>query len=193
MKRNRLEWSKMCLKAMQIAMAVLSDKVDKSGMTTFWHALRVSNSMKGWQLQVIALLHDCVEDGKNLRPEILALIGVPQWLVDEDGPDMTYRKLEFLGINDTEVLASIEAITKRPGESYSSYLPRVKANHDARLVKLQDINDNMSVERLSHLPADKVTKLAYKYCHAMQFLRDIDGDGTAEYPSYEEFIKNMQK
>lgn len=189
MRHNRLEWSKICLKAMQIAMAVLSDKLDKSGMTTFWHSLRVANSMKGWHLQTIALLHDCLEDGKNLKPEILALIGVPDWLVEQDGRDLTLRKLQFLGITDPDVLASIEAITKKNRESYCDYLKRVKLNPDARLVKLADIDDNMTVERLSYLSDGKAVKMSRKYWSAMRYLRDIDDDSMLGSDSYEDFIR----
>lgn len=189
MKRNRLEWSRVCMKAMQIAMAVLSAKLDKSGMTTFWHSLRVSNRLKGWKFQTIALLHDCIEDGRNLKLDILNLIGVPQWLIDEDGRDLTLRKLRHLGIDDQEVLDALDAITKRSGETYTEYLMRVKANPDARLVKLADIDDNMTVERLSYLPEGKAVKMCHKYLKAMRYLRDIDDDGLAESESYEDFIR----
>jgi len=190
MRHNRLEWSKICLKAMQIAMAVLSDKLDKSGMTTFWHSLRVANKLKGWKLQTVALLHDCLEDGRNLKPDILHLIGVPQWLIDDDGRDLTFRKLKHLGIDDDEVLSALDSITRRCGESYGEYLVRVKSDPNARLVKLADIDDNMTVERLSYLPESKAVKMCHKYLKAMRYLRDIDDDGLAGSESYDAFIRN---
>ena len=177
---NRLQWSEVCLKAFQIMMAVHSHKKDKSGMTYFWHPLRVANSMRGWRLQTIGLLHDVVEDGQNLDNNVLKLIGLSEEDIEKDGKGMTIYKLRKLGITDEKVLKAVEAITKVHGESYSTYLTRVKSNSLARLVKLVDINDNMSVERLSYLPIEKVQKMVEKYWVAMRYLRNIDPESTVD-------------
>lgn len=178
--KNRLEWSATCLKAFQIMMAVHSHKKDKSGMTYFWHPLRVANSMKGWQLQTIALLHDVIEDGENLNDDSLKLIGVSDEDISVDGRIMSIYKLRKLGIDDEEVLTAVAAITKKKTEPYHDYLERVKANSLARIVKLADINDNMSVERLSYLPLEKVIKMVTKYWASMRFLRDIDSESAVD-------------
>ena len=176
--RNRLEWSEICLRAFQIMMAVHSDKKDKSGMTYFWHPLRVANGLKGWKLQTIGLLHDVIEDGKDMEYNTLKLIGVSDEDIAFDGRQITIYKLRKIGITDEEVLEAVSAITKDANESYADYLVRVKANPLARLVKLGDINDNMSVERLSYLPIDKVLRMVKKYWEAMRYLRDIDPEPT---------------
>jgi len=178
--KNRLEWSTVCLKAFQIMMAVHSHKKDKSGMTYFWHPLRVANSMKGWQLQTIALLHDIIEDGTDMEYNLLKLIGVSDEDIRIDGQMMSIYKLRKLGIDDEDVLSAVDSITKRENELYQDYLKRVKANPLARLVKLSDINDNMSVERLSYLPLEKVQKMVEKYWIAMRYLRDIDPEPSIE-------------
>jgi hypothetical protein len=93
---------------------------------------------------------------------------------------MTTYKLRKLGITDEEVLNGVEALTKKQGETYENYLQKVKSNPNARRVKLADINDNMSVERLSYLPYEKVEKMVRKYWIAMRYLRDIDPEPTVD-------------
>jgi hypothetical protein len=177
---TRLEWSEVCLKAFQIMMAVHSNKMDKSGMTYFWHPLRVANAMKGWRLQTIALLHDVIEDGRDLDLDTLRLIGVTDEDIKLDGRSMSIHKLRKLGIKDNTVLEAVDTLTKKIGEPYEQYLLRIKPNPNARRVKLGDINDNMSVERLSYLPYEMVEKMVKKYWAAMRYLRDIDPEPTVE-------------
>lgn len=162
---DRIEWSSMCIIAFQIAMKHHKEQIDKSGMTYFWHPLRVANSLKGWKLQTIAILHDILED----TPE-------------------TVDSLYEAGITDKEVLDAIVAITKTKDETYKDYLKRVKNNPLARLVKLADINDNTSVERLSYLPIHKVLKMIFKYWTAMRYLRDIDSEESIDNLSYKDII-----
>lgn len=79
--------------------------------------------------QAVAILHDVVEDtsvtladiGKRLRSEF---------------PN------EHHHVN--VIVDSVEAITKRKGESQMSYLTRVKQDAVARVVKLADMAHNMS-------------------------------------------------
>lgn len=191
--QNRLEWSETCLKAFQIAMGVHSAHKDKSGMTYFWHPLRVANNMKGWRLQTIALLHDAVEDGTNLPYDLLKLLGVSDQDINEDGTSMTVFKLRHLGIADEEVLTAVDALTRRKEEKYTEYLKRVKQNQLARVVKLADIDDNMSVERLSYLPVDRVLRMVTKYWSAMRYLRDIDAEDIVESINYESVIRQEYK
>jgi len=150
-KRTRQEWSNMCMIAFDISMRGHSKQVDKSGLHYFWHPLRVANQLKGWRLQIVGILHDIIED-----------------------TDETLDSLRSQGIDDEEVLDAIYAITKRDDMSYMEYLEAVKANPIARLVKLRDIDDNSSVERLSHLSKNVAVKMITKYHKAMRFLRDIE-------------------
>lgn len=148
---NRIDYSHMCIIAFEIALKHHKTQKDKSNLHYFWHPLRVANKMKGWRLQIIAILHDIVED----TPE-------------------TIDTLRDQGILDEGILESINILTKKDGQSYSEYLQSVKNNPMARLVKLADIDDNTSVERLSYLSSDVAHKMLDKYHKAMKFLRDID-------------------
>lgn len=66
------------------------------------------------------------------------------WLHDVvEDTAITFHDLDEAGVHP-EIIAAVDAITKRDGESYLEYLLRVKGNKIARTVKIQDIKNNMS-------------------------------------------------
>ena len=66
------------------------------------------------------------------------------WLHDvvEDTP-LTIADLRIAGINEA-VLTAVDLLTKRDNEEYLTYLLRLKDNEIARMVKIEDIKNNMS-------------------------------------------------
>jgi hypothetical protein len=105
------------------------------------HVLRVVCSCQTPDQVLVSLLHDSVEAGYPF--EILA--------------GSAYFP--------NHLLASLEAITRRPGELYSpDYLRRVKADELATEVKLLDIKDH-----LEHRDTLKPS-LAVRYVKARTFL-----------------------
>ena len=99
---------------------------DKSGAPYILHCLKVMHYTKSEdeELNCIALGHDVVEDTNT-----------------------TWQELYDLGMT-ARVVKGIEALTKRPGESYDDYKERVKANPDARKVKKADLRHNSDIRRL---------------------------------------------
>jgi (p)ppGpp synthase/HD superfamily hydrolase len=99
---------------------------DKGGNPYILHPLKVMYLLKSTdeELQCIALGHDVIED-----------------------TDTTYAELRELGFTD-RIIAGIDAVTKRPGESYEEYKARVKANVDAIKVKMADLRHNTDIRRL---------------------------------------------
>lgn len=94
----------------------------KDGTTPYWtHPLRVSqNPILTTNDQVLAaLFHDVVEDTSTTLTDLFNL-GVP-----------------------LSVVSIVEVLTKRKGETYLSYLSRVRLNKDAVIIKIADILDNM--------------------------------------------------
>lgn len=89
---------------------------------------------------------------------------------------ITIDDLYSWGITDKIILDAIVAITKIDNETYDDFINRVKENQIARIVKLRDIDDNLSIERLSYLPTEIVVKLTKKYHKAVKTLRDIESD-----------------
>jgi len=68
----------------------------------------------------VALLHDVVEDSQTWTVEGLRAEGYPEVIVE-----------------------AVDAISRRKGEQYFSYINRVMQNDVARSVKLADLNDNL--------------------------------------------------
>ncbi|MEM9032225.1 MAG: HD domain-containing protein [Pseudomonadota bacterium] len=74
-----------------------------------------------------------------------------------------------------EVLALVRALTRPedPGTSYAEWIASLAESGDARVirVKIADLTDNTSAERLEALPADQRASLAQRYQKALQRLQ----------------------
>jgi len=108
------------------------------------HPMRVMARFTDPELQMIAVLHDAVEDSGHL-----------------DVP-VTLDTLRTAGAS-SRVLAGIESMTHPEGESDEDYWRRLRLNPDAVAVKNADIDDNTDEDRLALLPPAKRTTLAAKY------------------------------
>jgi guanosine-3',5'-bis(diphosphate) 3'-pyrophosphohydrolase len=104
---------------------------DKGDEPYILHPLRVALRLRTDHERLAAVLHDVVED-----------TGVT-------ADDLRERGL------DEAVVAAIEALTKRDGENYATFIERVAANPIARTVKLAD--------RLAQLPPEEQQRLRDKY------------------------------
>ena len=96
------------------------------------------------EVQIVALLHDTVED--------------------------TGVSLPYLARYFSPQIVDAEALPRRPGESRVSYLGRVRANDLARLVKRADIMDNLDPHRLAKLDEPTRSCLHIKYEHSLELL-----------------------
>jgi GTP diphosphokinase / guanosine-3',5'-bis(diphosphate) 3'-diphosphatase len=113
-------------------------QVDKAGKPYIEHPLRVMQSMQTEMGRIVAVLHDAVEDS-----------------------DLSLDQLTEAGFN-TEIVTAIDAITKRAGEAYETYLERVMANPIALQVKIADMSDNMNIARIAD-PTPKDWQRLEKY------------------------------
>lgn len=104
-------------------------QVDKAGEPYILHPLRVMLQFKHPTLRMIAVLHDLVED-----------------------TPVTIEELRREGYPES-VLAALDAITRRRGDTYDQYITRVRANQLATQVKLADLQDNLSPDRCHVLDA----------------------------------------
>ena len=117
---HMVEW------AWRLALDAHRGQVDKNGQPYITHPLRVAARMRPDDpaSHIVALLHDAVEDSHgavNLKS-----------LVRE----FPHRVVEAL-----------DAISRRPGETYFVYLERCGQNPLARTVKLADLRDNLRDDR----------------------------------------------
>lgn len=108
------------------------------------HPVRVMCVFDDPTLQIIAVLHDAVEDSDGaVTLESLTAAGAPP-----------------------RVVAALDAITHPDGESNGDYWARVRANPDALMVKRADIADNSDPDRLALLEPAEAERLREKYRQA---------------------------
>ena len=128
----------MLAKMLLIATNAHAGQFDKGGTPYILHPLKVMHYLKtdDEELQCIALGHDVIED-----------------------TDVTYKDLREAGISE-RVIAGIDALTKRLGETYEDYKERVYANRDAMKVKLCDLRHNTDIRRLKGVREKDLERMA---------------------------------
>ncbi len=140
---------KMIAMARDWAQRFHAGQVDKLGRDYIDHVADVAKraSVHGAQAEIVAWLHDIVEDTSVTLDEI----------EDAFGP---------------VICAGVAGMTRRNGEDYfDDYLPRLQQNALARIVKVADMRHNMA--KLDDLRASKpkdAERLSAKYQRAMAFL-----------------------
>ena len=131
--------------AFKIASDAHSGQYRRNGITPYInHPLQVSR--KAWKhgptVMAIALLHDTLEDNPKYTTQVLLDAGLEKEIVD-----------------------AVVLLTKIDGDDYfNTYLPRVKTNKLAKIVKIYDIISNLNDD-----PSDK--QLA-KYSKALAYLHE---------------------
>ncbi len=110
------------------------------------HPLRLMMKAEGYADKIVAVLHDTLED----------TLLTAECLEDEGFP--------------AEIINAIEAITKREGEDYETFIERIALNSLAVRVKLFDLYDNIDVTRLPEL-GDRELERAAKYHRAIKRLK----------------------
>ncbi|NGZ83904.1 HD domain-containing protein [Duganella aceris] len=113
-------------RAIAIAAEAHAGQVDKAGQPYILHPLRVMLRVASDHERMAAVLHDVVEDTGVSLPQLEAEGFAPQ------------------------VVAAVEALTKRPGESRLDAAQRAAADPIARRVKLADNAENMDLTRIPH-------------------------------------------
>lgn len=122
-------------RAIVIAAAAHAGQVDKADQPYILHPLRVMLRVATEHERMAAVLHDVVED-----------------------TDVTLHALAAEGFAP-EVIAAVEALTKRPGESRMQAAERAAANPIARVVKLADNAENMDLSRIANPSATDYARL----------------------------------
>lgn len=138
-------------RAIEIAVTAHKGQRDKAGGAYVLHPLRVMFSVNSTIEMIVAILHDVVED--------------TSWTADE---------LRAEGFGD-EVLAALDGVTCRDGETYDDFIERAAANPISRAVKLADLEDNMDLRRLAEV-GEKDQKRLAKYVRAWRRLKSLDSN-----------------
>ena len=121
---------------------------DKAGKPYVTHPERVAGRLSAPEEQVVAWLHDTVED-----------------------TGLTLREIE--NAFGPETAAAVDAVSRRPGEDWEDYLRRVKQNEVARKVKISDLIDNSNLSRIPVVTLRDVDR-QLKYNQALRYLMDME-------------------
>ncbi|HVU12392.1 MAG TPA: hypothetical protein VHD90_14005 [Phototrophicaceae bacterium] len=124
--------------AIKLALDQHHGQVDKAGEPYILHPLRVMAQMQTDNEQIVAVLHDVVEDS-----------------------DVTLDDLRRLGYSEA-IVTAIDCLSRRDGETYDEFIQRIKPNALAVRVKLGDLHDNMDLRRNATLD-DKALERFQRY------------------------------
>ncbi len=146
------ELSPLLADAIALACRVHREQTDKAGAPYILHPLRVMSKVEGTDLQMVAILHDVLEDSDGaVTTETLYEMGFPE-----------------------DVVMAVDTLSKRAGENYQDFILRVSNNFKASKVKLADLEDNMDLRRLKEV-TEKDLKRFKKYHEAHQLLSKVTG------------------
>lgn len=152
--------------AIRLAEAAHFTQVDKAGLPYIEHPRRVLEKVKAQgalpYVQMAAILHDVTEDTKY-TPEVLEILGFPESAVE------IVRLLDRGYSENLWKEARARYITTQSPDEY--YYTRIRDNRGALMVKLADIEDNLSEWRLSYLSEETQTRLRKKYADAKAILQ----------------------
>ncbi|MCA9129143.1 MAG: hypothetical protein KDB22_18775 [Planctomycetales bacterium] len=121
---------------------------DKDGVPYVMHCLRVMMGVSDTEAQLVALMHDLVED-----------------------TPVTLNQLEALGFSQA-VVQALDLVTHRKGISYADYVVALRDNSIARQVKLSDLRDNTALHRVLYRSKqqERDLKRIQRYILSYQYL-----------------------
>lgn len=140
----------MLAKAISIAAQWYEKIKDKGGKPYILHCIRVMNNLcnPDEELQCVAILHDCVEDG----------------IIDiQDLYNYWFT---------ARVCEAVVLLTHSKLMSYDEYIQWLSFNKDAVLVKIADLKDNSDITRLKWLREKDLERMA-KYHKAYIYLSSL--------------------
>ena len=142
-------YTKLTVRAMQIAYQAHHGQVDKAGVPYILHPVHLAEGMEDEVSACVALLHDVVED-----------------------TDWTFEMLEKEF--PAAVIDALRLLTHADDEPYMDYVRRIKQNPVARRVKIADLKHNSDQTRYAGQEISK-EKLAYfraKYAEPLRYLTE---------------------
>lgn len=132
-------------RAVELAFTKHSGQTDKAGKKYITHVIRVCAKCHTDEERIVAMLHDTIED-----------------------TDVTIETLNEQGF-PIDIINAVLSVTKVKGESYEDFIRRAAMSPIGRKVKLADLEDNMTVQRLTSVTIDDVERLN-RYVKAWHYL-----------------------
>lgn len=137
-------------KAINIAIEAHEGQTDKVGMPYIGHLMRVMQAGRTVDEKIVGVLHDLIED-----------------------TDWTFERLLSEGFT-SDIVGALRCLTKMSeDEPYNEFIKRVRCNHLAVAVKINDLTDNMDIRRYDEL-TDRNIKRLQKYLTAYKSLTHIE-------------------
>lgn len=135
--------TQLLARAIAIAATAHQNQLDKANTPYILHPLRMMMRGETLQEQIVAVLHDVVEDS-----------------------DWTLEQLSAQGF-PPEVIAAVDCLTRRLEETYDQFVDRVLTNPLATRVKRYDLEDNMDMTRIKTM-TEKDAERLQRYHNAYQ-------------------------
>ena len=132
--------------AITLAVQQHAGQVDKGGQPYILHPLRVMLQLQQPDQQIVAVLHDILEDTHT-----------------------TAQDLQNLGFQ-THIIQAIQALTKLPHETRVQAAMRTAQNPLACAVKIADVQDNMNLTRIPNPTARDLARLE-EYRQVLEILQ----------------------
>jgi (p)ppGpp synthase/HD superfamily hydrolase len=136
--------------AQELSREVHSKQKRRDGQAYLSHILRVEQHFNALEEKIVALLHDTLEDSNMTWEDLITYYGFT-----------------------LEIAKAVEAISRRKGEDYFTYIERVKKNKLARAVKQADLKDNMNLYNFETITMKDINRTT-KYATAMMMLKGGD-------------------
>lgn len=133
-------------KALRLATAAHKGQTDKGGADYIKHPIAVAECFDDEEGQIVALLHDTIED-----------------------TEVTIENLRAEGFSDA-ILNAVYCLTQKKDESRNDYLQRVTENSLAAKVKIADLAHNSDLSRITS-PTQKDFARVEKYTKEVTFLK----------------------
>jgi hypothetical protein len=141
--------------AIALAAKAHEGQIDKAGAPYILHPLRMMLRLITTEERITAVLHDVVEDcGWSL--EGLRAEGFSEGIV-----------------------TAVDALTRRPNESYETFVLRAAANPIGRRVKLADLQDNSDLARIA-APTQRDYERIEKYRRAIALIQQVCEEADAQ-------------
>jgi (p)ppGpp synthase/HD superfamily hydrolase len=137
-------------RAIEIAAHAHTGQVDKAGEPYILHPLRVMLGVSTPDEQIVAVLHDIIED-----------------------TGITSGDLGAEGFSD-QVVEAVITLTKVKGQTYEQYIAGLAHHPLARIVKLADLDDNSNISRIPN-PTDRDLERLEKYRRTRRLIEKVIG------------------
>ncbi len=137
----------MLTEAIILAAQAHEGQLDKGGHPYIFHPLRLMLQLESEKDQIIAILHDVIED-----------------------TDWTLDKLREKGFSE-EIVSVIDCLSRREEEDYEEYIDRLMLDSTACRIKLLDLRDNLDLTRIRGDSADARERVK-KYQRAQKRIQE---------------------